>query len=65
MTDRLLYAATALALMAVFALDPNFFENLSRAFTGAEFVSLDPWTAGAVVIFLALAAISLFWEWRR
>ena len=54
MIDRLLYSATALTLIAVFALDPNFMKNLSRAFDNTEVVlpQIDPWVAGAGGIFL-------------
>ena len=64
---RLLYAATALALLAVFALDPNFAANLSRVFAGNEITlpQLDRWVAGAGSVFLVLGILSLVREWRR
>jgi hypothetical protein len=67
MTDRLFYAATALALLAVFALDPNFATNLSRVFADGEITlpQLDRWVAGAGSIFLVLGVVALFREWRR
>jgi hypothetical protein len=65
MIEKLLYAALVLALLAMFALDPNFMENLSRTFDGTEVVlpQIDPWVAGAGGILLGLAAASwgLYW----
>jgi hypothetical protein len=45
MLERVLYAATALAFMAVLVFDPNFMTNLSYAVDNSEFVLLpfDPW----------------------
>jgi hypothetical protein len=67
MIDRLLYTATALALACVFVFDPAFSANLFRALNEGGFVlpPFNPWETGAASIFLALAVIALWREWRR
>ena len=64
MIDRLLYAATALALACVFVFDGNFAANLSRA-VGDEPLSLNPWEAGLGAIFAVAVGIALYREWKR
>ena len=64
MTNRLLYALTALALASVFVLDGNFAANLSRAIND-EPLSLNPWEAGLGAAFAVAVGIALYREWKR
>jgi len=62
--NRLLYAATALALAGAFVFDGNFAANLSRAFAD-EAPSLDSWEAGLSAIFAVALLAALWREWKR
>jgi hypothetical protein len=62
--NRLLYAATVLALTSVFVLDGNFTANLSRAIND-EPLSLNPWEAGLGAAFAVAVGIALYREWKR
>jgi hypothetical protein len=67
MIDRLLYAATAIALACVVVLDPAFSTNLLRAVDGVAFTirPLNLWQTGAAGALLGLAIIAVYREWRR
>jgi hypothetical protein len=66
MIDRLLYAATAVALASLLALDPTFAVNLARAFSGAPVATpLALWEQGAAGILLGLVVITMFRERGR
>ena len=60
MIDRLLYAATALALLVVFVFDPNFITNLLHAVDGDDVVlpQLNAWELGVGLMLLLLAVLA-------
>ena len=66
MINRLLYVATATALISVFMFDENFAANLSQAIgEPIDFVPLDMWEVGAAGIVGVLAGAAFYPERRR
>ena len=66
MINRLLYVATATALISVFMFDENFAANLSQAIgEPIDFVPLYMWEVGAAGIVGVLAGAFLYRERRR
>ena len=64
MINRLLYVATATALISVFMFDENFAANLSQAI-GEPIVPRDLWEVGAAGIVGVLAGAAFYPERRR
>ena len=65
MINRLLYVATATALISVFMFDETFAANLSRGLGEEAAIMLDPWVAGIGGVFVGLLAAALYRERRR
>ena len=66
MINRLLYVATATALISVFMFDENFAANLSQAIgESIGFGPLDMWEVGAAGIVGVLAGAAFYPERRR
>ena len=65
MINRLLYAATATALISVFMFDENFAANMARDLGEEAAIMLDPWVAGIGGVFLGLLAAAFYRERRR
>jgi hypothetical protein len=66
MINRLLYVATATALISVFMFDENFAANLSQAIgEPIDVVPLDMWEVGAAGIVGVLAGAARYRERRR
>jgi predicted membrane protein len=61
MINRLLYVATATALISVFMFDENFAANLSQA-VGEP---IDMWEVGAAGVIGVLAGVAFYPERRR
>jgi hypothetical protein len=64
MINRLLYVATATALISVFMFDENFAANLSQAIGEPIDIKLNAWEVGAAGI-LGVLAGALYRERRR
>ena len=64
MTDKLLYAATAIALASVLVLDPTFFANLFRAFGEPTITSLGIWEVSVAGILATLIVAAIVMERR-
>ena len=65
MINRLLYVATATALISVFMFDENFAANMARDLGEEAAIMLDPWVAGIGGVFLGLLAAAFYRERRR
>jgi hypothetical protein len=65
MINRLLYVATATALISVFMFDENVAANMARDLGEEAAIMLDPWVAGIGGVFLGLLAAALYRERRR
>ena len=66
MINRLLYVATATALISVFMFDENFAANLSQAIgEPIDIVPRDLWEVGAAGIVGVLAGAAFYPERRR
>ena len=65
MINRLLYVATATALISVFMFDENFAANMARDLGEEAAIMLDPWVAGIGGVFVGLLAAALYRERRR
>ena len=65
MINRLLYVATATALISVFMFDENFAANVARDLGGEAAIMLDPWVAGIGGVFVGLLAAAFYRERRR
>jgi hypothetical protein len=66
MTDRILYAAVAVALLGVLVLDPTFLENLFHALGGPPAItSLGIWEVSTASILAALIVAAIVMERRR
>jgi hypothetical protein len=64
MINRLLYVATATALISVFMFDENFAANLSRAIGEPIDIKLNAWEVGAAGI-LGVLAVAFYPERHR
>jgi hypothetical protein len=65
MINRLLYVATATALISVFMFDENFAANLSQAIGEPIDIKLNAWEVGAAGILGVLAGAAFYPERRR
>jgi hypothetical protein len=65
MINRLLYVATATALISVFMFDENVAANMARDLGEEAAIMLDPWVAGIGGVFLGLLAAAFYRERRR
>ena len=65
MINRLLYVATATALISVFMFDENFAANMARDLGEEAAIMLDPWVAGIGGVFVGLLAAAFYRERRR
>ena len=65
MINRLLYVATATAVISVVMFDENFAANMARDLGEEAAIMLDPWVAGIGGVFLGLLAAAFYRERRR
>jgi hypothetical protein len=66
MINRLIYAATALALLCVVVFDGNFAADLSQAIgEPIAAMPLNSWERWLAVVFVVLACVALVRELRR